>query len=115
MIPQKLQIKNFLSYGPVLQTIDFSTYSLICLSGKNGHGKSALLDAMTWAIWGQARKVAGSAKADQGLLRLGQTQMLVVFDFIFGGKAYRIRREYMETYGKPITVLEFGMIDVESD
>lgn len=115
MIPQQLQIKNFLSYGPNLQTVDFSSYSLICLSGKNGHGKSALLDAMTWALWGQARKITGAAKADQGLLRLGQTQMLVVFDFIFGGKNYRIRREYMETYGKPVTVLEFGMIDPESD
>jgi len=115
MIPQKLQIKNFLSYGPTLQTIDFTNYSLICLSGKNGHGKSALLDAMTWALWGQARKVSGAAKADQGLLRLGQTQMLVVFDFLFGGKTYRIRREYMETYGKPVNILEFGLVDSESD
>jgi exonuclease SbcC len=115
MIPQKLQIKNFLSYGPNLQTVDFTNYSLICLSGKNGHGKSALLDAMTWAVWGQARKIGGATKADQGLLRLGQTQMLVVFDFLFGGKTYRIRREYMETYGKPVAVLEFGMIDSETD
>lgn len=115
MIPQKIQIKNFLSYGPNLQTVDFTNHSLICLSGKNGHGKSALLDAMTWAIWGQARKVSGAAKADQGLLRLGQTQMLVVFDFLFGGKQYRIRREYMETYGKPVNILEFGMVDITSD
>lgn len=115
MIPQKIQLKNFLSYGPTLQTVDFTAYNLICLSGKNGHGKSALLDAMTWAVWGQARKVSGTAKADQGLLRLGQTQMLVIFDFEFGGKLYRIRREYMETYGKPITALEFGMIDGETD
>jgi exonuclease SbcC len=115
MIPQKLQIKNFLSYGPNLQTIDFTNYSLICLSGKNGHGKSALLDAMTWALWGQARKISGATKADQGLLRLGQTQMLVIFDFVFGGKTYRIRREYMETYGKPINALEFGMVDPETD
>jgi DNA repair protein SbcC/Rad50 len=115
MIPQKLQIKNFLSYGPNLQTIDFTNHSLICLSGKNGHGKSALLDAMTWAVWGQARKIAGATKADQGLLRLGQTQMLVVFDFMFGGKVYRIRREYMETYGKPINSLEFGLLDEETD
>ncbi len=115
MIPQKLQIKNFISYGPNLQTIDFTNYSLICLSGKNGHGKSALLDAMTWAVWGQARKIAGASKADQGLLRLGQTQMLVVFDFLFAGKTYRIRREYMETYGKPINTLEFGIIELETD
>src|ERR1700733_1268729 len=74
VIPLNLQIKNFLSYGSELQTINFEPYNLICLSGKNGHGKSALLDAMAWAIWGQARKVLGAAKADQGLLRLGQTQ-----------------------------------------
>jgi exonuclease SbcC len=52
MIPLKLQIKNFLSFGPDIQTIDFTPYPLICLSGKNGHGKSALLDALTWALWG---------------------------------------------------------------
>ncbi len=114
MIPHKLQLKNFLSYGPQLQTIDFSGHSLICLSGKNGHGKSALLDAMTWAVWGQARKVIGAAKADQGLLRLGQTQMVVIFDFEFNGTLYRIRREYMETFNKPIASLEFASLNPET-
>ena len=57
MIPHTLQLKNFLSYGPDMQTIDFRPYQLMYLSGKNGHGKSALLDAMTWAVWGIARKV----------------------------------------------------------
>src|SRR5436189_2793288 len=111
MIPQKIQIKNFLSYGPNLQTIDFSNYSLICLSGKNGHGKSALLDAMTWALWGQARKLSGSVKSDDGLLRLGQTNMLVVFDFSLNNYIYRIRREYTHYYGKPTLALEFGILD----
>ena len=115
MIPHKLQLKNFLSYGPDLQTIDFSHHHLICLSGKNGHGKSALLDAMTWALWGQARKVVGNAKAAQGLLHLGQTQMLVMLDFEFNGQRYRIRREYMQTYGKPIASLEFGIFDADTD
>ena len=46
MIPLKLQLKNFLSYGPEIQIIDFLPYYLICLLGKNGHGKSALLDAI---------------------------------------------------------------------
>lgn len=115
MIPHKIQLKNFLSYGPQLQTVDFSSHDLICLSGKNGHGKSALLDAMTWALWGQGRKILGTAKPDAGLLRLGQTQMLVIFDFEFGGKLYRIRREYMETHGKPLSVLEFGLINPETE
>ncbi|MCX5922475.1 MAG: SMC family ATPase [Candidatus Dependentiae bacterium] len=111
MIPLKLQLKNFLSYGPDVQTIDFSSYPLICLSGKNGHGKSALLDAITWALWGQARKVSGSSKADQGLLRLGQTQMMVTLDFEFNNQLYRIRREFAQTYGKPYAALDFGLLD----
>ncbi len=110
MIPLTLQIKNFLSYGEPTQTIDFGAYGLLCLSGKNGHGKSALLDAITWAVWGQARKIGGTAKADQGLLRLGQTQMMVCFDFECSGNRYRIRREYMQTYGKPVAILDFGML-----
>ena len=110
MIPLKLQIKNFLSYGAELQTIDFSNYPLICLSGKNGHGKSALLDAITWAIWGQARKIINSSKADQGLLHLGQHTMMVIIDFECNKTIYRIRREYSHNFGKPYATLEFGII-----
>ena len=115
MIPLKLQIKNFLSYGPSIQTIDFTPYHLIALSGKNGHGKSALLDAITWTIWGQARKVAASAKADVHLLRLGQTHMMTALDFEFNAKKYRIRREYAQTYGKPYAALDFGIVDPDTD
>src|SRR3990167_9877063 len=107
MIPLKLQLKNFLSYGSEIQTVDFSSYPLICLSGKNGHGKSALLDAMTWALWGQARKIAAASKADQGLLRLGQRQMIVIFDFLFSGNRYRVRREFTSAYGKTYAYLDF--------
>ncbi len=111
MIPLKLHIKNFLSYGPQTQIIDFEPYHLICLSGKNGHGKSALLDAITWALWGQARKVAGTLKADAQLLHLGQTHMMVLLDFSSNGNIYRIKREYAKTYGKSGAALDFGIID----
>lgn len=111
MIPRKLQLKNFLSYGSKPQTIDFSSYHLICLSGKNGHGKSALLDAITWAIWGTARKVIGGSRADMDLVHLGQTQMIVIFDFEFNGSLYRIRREYTKHPIKPAMALDFGIFD----
>ncbi len=111
MIPLKLQLKNFLSYGPVMQTIDFTPYHLICLAGKNGHGKSALLDALTWAVWGQARKSGASPKADEGLLRLGQTQMLVSLDFSCNGNMYRVRRDYTVSAGKGIAHADFGILD----
>jgi exonuclease SbcC len=111
MIPLSLELKNFLSYGEQTQRIEFKDYSLICLSGKNGHGKSALLDALTWALWGQARKTTGTTKADEGLLRLGQTRMLVSLEFLFSDHTYRVRREFAKTYGKPYSALDFEMFD----
>jgi exonuclease SbcC len=113
MVPRKLELKNFLSYGSEIQAIDFSRHSLICLSGKNGNGKSALLDAMTWALWGQARKVSAAVKPDEGLIRLGQTQMLVSLEFEIGPSTYRIRREFAKTYGKPYFALEFELYNSE--
>jgi exonuclease SbcC len=115
MIPLKLLIRNFLSYGPDTQTITFSPYRLICLSGKNGHGKSALLDAITWAIWGQARKISGAPKPDMGLMRLGQTHMLVSLDFLFNGLQYRAKREFsLFPNNKQVVSLDFGIWDEQT-
>ncbi len=115
MIPRILELKNFLSYGDTPVVIDFKDYNLICLSGKNGNGKSALLDALTWAIWGQARKTGGNAKPDEGLLRLGQTRMVVSLEFDCGDGRYRVRREYTKSYGKPLAALDFEVYDTVSD
>jgi len=115
MIPLNVELKNFLSYGENVQKIDFKGYRLICFSGKNGNGKSALLDAITWGIWGQARKVTGVAKADEGLLRLGQTQMMVSVKFEFNKNIYRVRREFAKTYGRNRTVLDFELFNFESN
>lgn len=109
MIPQILHIKNFLSYGPETQIIDFKPYNLISLSGKNGHGKSALLDAITWAIWGQARKSAGQTKPDAGLMHLGQKHMMVILEFDVNGTIYRVRREFLHTQSKSFATLDFGI------
>lgn len=111
MIPLRLTLKNFLSYGPTEQSINFEPYSLMCLSGKNGHGKSAILDSITWAIWGCARKMLGIAKGDDGLVHLGQKEMVVHLEFIAGGQTYRIRREFFKSYGKPVTRLDIELFD----
>jgi len=109
MIPHVLHIKNFLSYGPETQIIDFRPYNLISLSGKNGHGKSALLDAITWGIWGQARKSSGQAKPDSGLMHLGQKHMMIILEFEVNGNLYRVRREYLLTQSKAFATLDFGI------
>jgi len=108
MIPLKLQIQNFLSYGST-QIIDFSPYRLIYLSGKNGHGKSALLDAITWVVWGHARKISGVSRAEEGLVKLGQNRMMVAIDFICNDQKYRVKREYALTKSKPYVALDFAL------
>ena len=55
MIPLKLSVRNFLCYRDDVPPLDLRGIHVACLCGANGHGKSALLDAMTWCLWGQAR------------------------------------------------------------
>lgn len=113
MIPLRVTLKNFLSYGPIEQSVNFEPYSLICLSGRNGHGKSSILDAITWAVWGCARKMLGVSKGDEGLVHLGQKEMVIHLDFLANGQKYRIRREYFKSIGKPITRLDIEIFDAD--
>ncbi|MFC1967846.1 AAA family ATPase [Chloroflexota bacterium] len=66
--------------------LSFDGIHLACLCGDNGNGKSALLDAMTWALWGKAR-----AKSADDLIHLGQSEMEVELEFTAGKERYRYR------------------------
>ncbi len=70
------------------QTLDFAGMHMTSLTGDNGHGKSALLDAMTWALWGRAR-----ARRDDELITLDETEMWVDFEFSLGPQLYRVWRQ----------------------
>jgi exonuclease SbcC len=94
MIPVRLELKNFMSYGEQVTPLDFTGIRLACLSGDNGHGKSALLDAITWALWGKAR-----VQQAEELIRLGAEEMRVVFDFRLGDDLYRVIRGYSKRSG----------------
>ncbi len=87
MIPLQLRLRNFMCYRQP-KPLDFRGIHLACLTGANGHGKSALLDAMTWALWGKAR-----AKRDDELIHLGESEMEVEFTFDLGGTTYRVLRK----------------------
>src|SRR5579884_261092 len=90
MIPLELRLKNFMSYGDEEVVLDLSTLHTVCLSGENGHGKSALLDAITWALWGETR--VGRQNHEQ-LIRISADEMAVTFTFSEGGETYRVRRQ----------------------
>ncbi|CAM3285495.1 AAA family ATPase [Rhodothermus bifroesti] len=94
MVPVELRLKNFMSYGEVAPVLDFRPFQIACLSGSNGQGKSALLDAITWALWGEARRPSDSRKPDEYLLRIGARYMEVEFTFDLEGVRYRVLRRY---------------------
>jgi exonuclease SbcC len=88
MIPLKLSMRNFMCYRDNVPPLNFDGIHIACICGNNGNGKSSLIDAMTWALWGKAR-----AKSDDELIYTGQTEMEVEFDFAVGQQPYRIIRK----------------------
>jgi exonuclease SbcC len=75
-------------YRDNVPPLHFEGFHVACLCGDNGHGKSALLDAITWALWGEAR-----AKSDDDLIHLGQSEMEVEFEFSVSQNRYRVLRK----------------------
>jgi exonuclease SbcC len=89
MIPLRLTVKNFMCYRDEVPILDLEPIHVACLCGANGHGKTALLDAMTWALWGSAR-----ARTQEELVHQGQTDMAVELDFSARGQRYRVSRRH---------------------
>jgi exonuclease SbcC len=115
LIPVKLALKNFLSYGENVPPLDFTQFHIACLSGNNGQGKSALLDALTWVVWGEGRKSSQEKKADNSLLRIGQKDMQVEFVFDLEGDRYRIIRNYSIVQKSSRSSLEFQIYNPKED
>jgi exonuclease SbcC len=88
MIPVKLQLRNFMCYRGNENAVDFSGIHLACLTGDNGQGKSALLDAMTYALWGKSR-----ASSADDLITRGESDMEVQLEFDLKGARYRAVRK----------------------
>jgi len=85
MIPLSIAISGFLSYRDPVE-IDFTLFELACISGANGAGKSSLLDAITWALFGQARK------RDDSLINAQSNTAEVSLTFTYEHNVYRVLR-----------------------
>ena len=96
MRPHKLTISGFLSYGTEVE-IDFDKLSeaggLFLIHGKTGAGKTSVLDAMSFAIYGE---LPGARKSLLKSLRSDfaqeATKTFVTFEATFGETRLRIHR-----------------------
>ncbi len=107
MIPIKLILSGFLSYRERVE-LDFTGFDLACISGPNGAGKSSLLDAITWALFGQARKRDDSIIHSHPSVKAAEVELI----FDYENDRYRILRT--SPRGKT-GLLEFYILQQDSD
>ncbi len=92
MRPRRLVLEGF---GPYKrrQELDFTQLDLFAISGPTGAGKSSIVDALTYALYGRIYRVGDDVKAfislDQGTDR---PRMLVALEFEVGNGVYRVVR-----------------------
>lgn len=111
MRPLKLVMKAFGPYAGT-ETVDFrrlGDHGLFLIHGPTGAGKTTILDAMCFALFG----VTSGAERDGRQMRSDYVDMSVatevVFDFAIGEEEYRVRRlpeqEVLKRRGKGTTRL----------
>lgn len=88
MIPLRVYLKGFMSYRDEA-VLTFDGAPLWVLTGQNGAGKSAVFDAITFALYGKHR--AGKQNHTD-LINHQADQLVVEFDFSIGEDVYRVKR-----------------------
>ena len=89
MRPLRLEVRGFTSFKEPA-VLDFEDRRLFAITGPTGAGKSSLLDAMTWALYGQVPRVGRETRQ---LISHGSKAMAVQFDFSVRGDRYRVSRQ----------------------
>jgi exonuclease SbcC len=94
VIPQRVKLRGFLCYKEEQEVSFDGNATLWMLSGLNGSGKSSVFDAVTYALFGHHR---GGCQNAVELINKDSDGLLVEFDFLLDGKAYRVKRTYRRT------------------
>ena len=100
-----------MSYKEMAEPLSFTSIHTVVLSGPNGHGKSSLLDAITWALWGRARGVDRRGTGTDDLIHHKEAHMQVEFSFELEGQRYRVIRSRSRKGKTGVSKLEFQILD----
>ena len=88
MRPLQLEIEGFTSFKE-RASLDFRDLDLFAVTGPTGAGKSSLVDAMIFALYGQVPRVG---RVYRQLISHGAERLSVRFDFATGQERFRIVR-----------------------
>ena len=89
IIFEKLKYKNFLSTGNSFTEIDLQAAPTTLVVGQNGAGKSTMLDALSFGLFGKAHRKISKR---QLINTINSKDALVEVQFTIGSKKYRIVR-----------------------
>ena len=84
-----IKYKNFLSTGNNFTEIDFTRHKTTLIVGQNGSGKSTVLDALSFALFGKAHRNIGKL---QLINSINQKGSLVEVEFTVGPAHFKIIR-----------------------
>jgi len=90
MRPIKLEMQGFTSFRQHSE-LHFSELDLFAITGPTGAGKSSLLDAITYALYGKTARLGKSGTARE-LVSQGCTSMFVALEFHAANEIYRVHR-----------------------
>ena len=88
MILKEIEVENFLSHG--YSKVGFTDSLLWLVNGENGAGKSALFDALEYALYGEHR---GGNQGHELLVKQGAQRAKITVVFLHHGVRYRVIRE----------------------
>jgi DNA repair exonuclease SbcCD ATPase subunit len=86
---KKVKWKNLLSTGASFQTVELSKFNKTMVVGKNGHGKSTLIDALTFGLYGKPFR---AIKKNNLINSVNKKGCVVEVYFELGGNSYCIVR-----------------------
>jgi len=89
LVFHKIRYKNFLSTGTQFTEIDFEKNRTNILIGKNGYGKSSVIDAITFALFNKAFR---NINKNQLVNSINERDCLVEIEFSVNNKKYLVRR-----------------------
>ncbi|GAB1541214.1 SMC family ATPase [Scytonema sp. NUACC21] len=90
----ELSLEGFTSFRS-RETLDFSQLDLFAITGPTGAGKTSLLDAITFALYGHVARFGKDANARE-LVSLGSQNLKVSFRFSVRGVEYRVTRTWRD-------------------